>query len=131
MFIGTNIAKIIIPAIDLNKSLIVSSDGDLQKNIDLNNLVTRDSVDAKLLIIYGHYTQIKSYVLNRIYELKQNDEIELVKNKKTSKYRIIEMGKFKDFNEINKPETTKMIVIITCTKTFSKSEKYYVKARLI
>ena len=122
------IGQLAIKKIALQKVVVYSSSDKLQRNIDLNNIVTTNKLNEQTVYLYGHYTQIKNLVLNRIYELKKKDLITITTETNTLEYQITAWGIIKK-QEIKKLEgLDKSVIILTCTKDFKKDYYYYFKA---
>lgn len=130
-YIKEYLGELEIPIINFKKNIIKSNEADLQKKIDKNNIVTLDDDIVDSIVVYGHYTQVRNYVLNRIYEVKIKDRVIIRTPNDNIFYKVVEYGKIKDINDLDVSDDKRSIIIVTCTKEFSEVEKYYVKAREI
>lgn len=128
---NTTIEQLIIPSIDFDKMLLKTPVERMQKEIDLNNIVTNNDFKDQRIIIYGHYTKTKNLVFNRIYDLAINDRLQLRNVNGTREYAVSEMGKLTDKVKLDDLSTQKQLIIVTCGKNLENDEKYYIKARLI
>lgn len=125
---GIVIGVLEIKSIKIKKAVVKSSYEKLQKNIDLDNVVTLSHLNDSMINIFAHYYNIKDKMFNRISELTKGEEIIVYNNELNNKYHVSNYGIIKK-SELKKLKDD--LVLVTCTKDFSNTSYYYVSAKLV
>ena len=125
---GRLLGNLIVDSINLDKMIIRSSVNKLQYNLDLNNIVTIDTLESKTLFLYGHYTEVYGLVLNRLSEVKLRANFIIKSFNNKQKYIVVDKGHVLK-QDIEKLKEDNTVIILTCTNDFSENEYYYVKGK--
>lgn len=123
---GRIFGNLLIDSINLDKMIIRSSIEKMQYNLDLNNIVTNNSFSDRVLFLYGHYTEISGFVLNKLNKVKVNDNIVIKTSKNNLYYKVSEKGQILK-KDINKLKENNSVIILTCTSDFNDDKYYYIK----
>lgn len=109
--------------ISINNYKLLIKSGDEKEVLDNNFVYMLPNSDEKNIFLAGHNNKI---VFNRIYNLKENDNIYLNINGNLQKYTVTERGCIRvNDTKIFLKNDTKMVHLITCTNNNQK--RYVVK----
>ena len=109
--------------ISINNYKLLIKRGDEKEVLDNNFVYMLPNSDSNNIFLAGHNNKI---VFNRIYNLKENDDIYLNLKGDLQKYTVIERGCIRvNDTKIFLKNDTKMVHLITCTNNNQK--RYVVK----
>jgi len=119
-----------MPSIDFKMAIEQVSNENIQSRLDENKIVSFSTYQKDNYVIFGHYTNVKNLVFNRLNELKKEDKFSIDYLGKQYTYQVNDVGTINrsDYDKLLKEDS---ILLLTCTKDLNDRVYYYIYADLI